>query len=804
MEAIFKKFGYELVADKKAHGDKVMFKYFPNPDGSIRWVWPTYIREPLFLKFYNASSFKAQIFCWYVKILFFLRIQNRFFKSLKFRLVHKPVVPEGFDMFGHWALFTGTVGPNNKALIYISNPEQEPEFIKIASTVSAEKLLRKEVDSISKLQDSKVKFDFPKVLFYNDKDILKISDISQFGDRETEITKSHIEAVCQLKSVHSEIHKLGETEVWQNTLQLFEMVQQSNHTELPYGLIRKIKDIIAETEEQATYEFSFAHGDFTPWNMYKNNNNLSIYDWELSSDQKPLGFDLFHFVMQQAIMVDKLPWVEVKLKLDQIFAQTDELFSGVTRQKRKEYFKLYLLINCVYYLDIYSKQEKWHEQIYWQIDMWNNALTYVAHLHKSHRERLLLDVFDHLKKMKYGALKFPEISPDTLSLNSDVDICISKIDALLLKKYFKEHPSVLHIHSNTKSYMDLLFIVCKDGGFLAFDLIWQLKYKGIQLLEMESLLTKVQINDYGVKLIDPLNTSRYIGYFYALNKAQIPEKYKDPSLALRRSQVRIDKELVKFFHEGIVNRKELIKDLTLKKFNKGIYNILKNRILYVVDTFKTMINKKGFLVTFSGVDGAGKSTIISIVKEKIEKQLRKKVVVLRHRPGVLPILSAWTKGKEEAERQAANTLPRQGNNSNMVSSLVRFLYYYVDYLLGQYVIYFKYILRGYVVLYDRYYFDFINDSKRSNIQLPSKIVFLGYYLLMKPKYNFFLYAEPETILSRKQELEKQTIIDLTDKYKTLFHKLGLKDKRHKYVAIKNEDLSITVNTVFTNISSKIS
>jgi hypothetical protein len=184
---------------------------------------------------------------------------------------------------------------------------------------------------------------------------------------------------------------------------------------------------------------------------------------------------------------------------------------------------------------------------------------------------------------------------------------------------------------------------------------------------------------------------------------------------------------------------------------------------------------------------------------KIEKQLRKPVVILRHRPSILPILSVWTKGKQKAHQEATDNLPRQGKNANVISSFFRFSYYYFDYLIGQFVIYFKYILRGYVVLYDRYYFDFINDSKRSNIVLSKKIPFFGYQFLLKPKFNFFLFADVSVILNRKKELSKTTIEQLTNDYKNLFTKLKSKSRTAVYECINNTDLDVTINHIVATI-----
>ena len=224
-------------------------------------------------------------------------------------------------------------------------------------------------------------------------------------------------------------------------------------------------------------------------------------------------------------------------------------------------------------------------------------------------------------------------------------------------------------------------------------------------------------------------------------------------------------------------------------------NKSQNTFHYLRDSF----SEKGFIITFSGVDGAGKSTVISEVSELIEKRYRRPVKVLRHRPSLLPILSVWTKGKEKAHEDAVNSLPRQGNNKNSLSSLLRFGYYYTDYILGQFVIYTKYVLRGKIVLYDRYYFDFIADARRSNIQLPKSVTETGYHFLMKPEFNFFLYAAPEKILSRKKELSYHSICDLTSEYSSLFSKLERKNQRVKYLAIENNDLDVTLGTIMNTI-----
>jgi putative protein kinase ArgK-like GTPase of G3E family len=76
-----------------------------------------------------------------------------------------------------------------------------------------------------------------------------------------------------------------------------------------------------------------------------------------------------------------------------------------------------------------------------------------------------------------------------------------------------------------------------------------------------------------------------------------------------------------------------------QKPNRGIYRVYRG-FQHLVNQLKEFAGNRGLILTFSGVDGAGKSTILSEFKDRLEKKYRKKVVVIRHRPSILPILSA--------------------------------------------------------------------------------------------------------------------------------------------------------------------
>jgi thymidylate kinase len=206
------------------------------------------------------------------------------------------------------------------------------------------------------------------------------------------------------------------------------------------------------------------------------------------------------------------------------------------------------------------------------------------------------------------------------------------------------------------------------------------------------------------------------------------------------------------------------------------------------------LKNKVKIITFSGVDGAGKTTILRIFTELLQQKYQQQVIELRHRPSILPILSSIKHGKKKAELKTMEVLPRTGKNNSKLSSYIRFFYYLIDYIVGQWVIYFKHTKNNHIVIYDRYYFDFINDARRTNIDLDSQFIRFFYRLIFKPQLNIFLYAPPEVILNRKIELDKDSIILLTKAYNTLFLELDIQ-AGNRYVSIENIDINTTIKNI---------
>ncbi|MBO6515838.1 MAG: hypothetical protein JJ975_04730 [Bacteroidia bacterium] len=760
-----------------------------NLDGSIRWIWPSSNTLPLFLAFYSATSLKSKAFVFFCQVVFSLRLQSLFFESVHLKLRELKAKYNTGDI-ASWALFTGTIGPNRKAVLLKQEKQGKSSFTKIAIGSSAFDLIHAEyanLNLIKELRLSNVEAPVPISLTSSG---LQLTALKK-GKRSTQLTPNHMAFLQEKYNRTNAERELQSCPFWRNSIFRLNELGGARDNRIPRGLLRKLRSVLSKTDESAAVELSFAHGDFTPWNCWTTNGKLSVYDWELASPMMPKCFDAFHFIIQKGILIERKHWDQI---LKEIKSNIGTTFFKGDYDEMARYLRLYLVHTITSYVKIFSNQPKWHEQVHWLFSIWNEAVSWILEDLVEQRKLLLMDVFDALQTKDYCALKFNGFTPESLPEHSDLDLVMSRELANNLFYRLSKHSLVRSIKSIQYSFMRRLQIQLKNGQLLFIDSIWELKRKNLVFQATQELLSNSKTNFFGVKQPSLASQSKYVNLFYRLNGEHPPSQYTSASLDLYiddRCASSNPKQIQKMLHGELMKMKQ----------NKGSRWLI-NTLNYMIDTVRTFLFDTGMIVTFSGVDGAGKSTLIESTRKHVNKVLRKPVVVIRHRPSLLPILSTFVHGKEKAEHLATVTNPRMGTNANIFSSLLRFFYYYLDYLFGQFYVYVKYVRRGKVVLYDRYYFDFISDPKRSNIRLPKWLTKLGYKLILKPKINFFIYADPEIVYQRKQELNTQTITQLTRDYLDLFSELKQSDPK-KYQAVKNHDLDQTLNHIYTELKAQV-
>lgn len=373
-----------LFTNNKENNKSTSFFYICNPDGTIRWIYPSSLKRPTFLAFYSTSSTRAKLISLSIKIFFLFKL-NKFLKAkpLEIFVDKKSIIGNILEKYPeyNYSIFTGTVGVNRKAILELNKNNKTKYFVKISLTESSNKLIQNEADVLEYLNSfSFQNIELPQIIERKD-DYIIIDNIKQNSSYQTNfINDIHIKALEDLFSNTLTKKKLEDIDsVNESNLILNKLVKSEINKKLPSD---KIKDtlknisIIKNTfNNETTISLALAHCDFTPWNMYITKDKLSVFDWELSKKDTLLLYDLFHYIFQSEILINKQSYSSIITTINIIF-ENNYLKSII-----KKYdidinlnYSLYLQYTILYYLDKYNSQEELHDQVFWLIDIWDEAL----------------------------------------------------------------------------------------------------------------------------------------------------------------------------------------------------------------------------------------------------------------------------------------------------------------------------------------------------------------------------------------------------------------------------------------------
>ena len=360
------------------------FMAINNPDGSIRWLQPEDSERADFLSLYNGSGFKALLFKAVVKLAFYAGFKRAI--SSGFVCLYSKEEQYVQKRFGHktFALFTGTVGKNRKAVAAICNRGYATHFIKIPISTTARSLIHSEHTHLEIING----YDFDRLIVPVSK--MTISGLQLTNIRPQKafstgfITSLHLKALKDLYASTCQIKMLSDMDVFQKTSSRLSEIQRiKKHKKITHipedkinRLLYNIKVLIAGFDEKQLIPVAYAHGDFTPWNMFVSENNIHLYDWELAMSEQILLYDAFHFIFQSGVLIAHQSFDQINEKIKELKIN-EEVIDILERYKLdfRDCYCWYLVHNCSYYLNLYIQQENLHIQAFWLLDCWIDATT---------------------------------------------------------------------------------------------------------------------------------------------------------------------------------------------------------------------------------------------------------------------------------------------------------------------------------------------------------------------------------------------------------------------------------------------
>jgi hypothetical protein len=360
-----------------------------NPDGSTRWIYPSTLRKPRFLAFYNFNHRKACLYKFFVKTAFFLRMPA-LVRNGRMTIHHRaPVQVETLIAVADrdYAIFTGTAGPNRKAVVAEGGGREPLSFLKVALGGRSVANIENEYQSLCLLRHIPMKgVVVPKVSVVLPKGsktpakAIRLSNIKPVRVRkDRNFSHAHCKFLHNLFDASFERKFYSQTEIASETherLRRLALHPQLGERGLAQELFNKL--VLLQARFQATNPMigvSMSHGDFTPWNVYSSGESLFVYDWELCRQDMPVLFDLFHFVIQGKV-------IEVNASAQELQEEIDKLLdspipAGFLRERGLDpalYLRLYLLHHAAYYLETYLSQEVLQENGCRLFSVWSELL----------------------------------------------------------------------------------------------------------------------------------------------------------------------------------------------------------------------------------------------------------------------------------------------------------------------------------------------------------------------------------------------------------------------------------------------
>lgn len=361
--------------------------------------------------------------------------------------------------------------------------------------------------------------------------------------------------------------------------------------------------------------------------------------------------------------------------------------------------------------------------------------------------KILLQVFKEMKVPRYYVVKYERVRCWLgIDLDDNFSIHIDLIEGYLNKGFeiFKFN----QLYKNTEKYKD--YVVLNKPYDIAMLLLYkviaskQLKERYVEKISKIYSESKEHTDDIIKYAMGENLGSTIISYLENGQYDKIVKMAKQISKTTKRKA---------FFRRPFFTMWHIIKFWCEKLY----------RIGWCPKKYRKMI-------AVEAPDGTGKTTFIDGLTVTLAELFNtdiEKMHVYHFRPTVLPNLGAVGEKAGVMEQDKDFTNPHRNKPANPISSFVRMVYYWIDYLIGGFVCIRKDVQFDKFTIFDRYIYDFIVDPVRSRIGLPRWIRVLFSKLVYKPKFVFVMMADTDVIYKRKQELTREEITRQLGEFKRL-------------------------------------
>jgi thymidylate kinase len=384
---------------------------------------------------------------------------------------------------------------------------------------------------------------------------------------------------------------------------------------------------------------------------------------------------------------------------------------------------------------------------------------------------------------RYAVLRNHEGLPDSIP-GTDIDILISpsavsSFDALITRLCLETGWVSLRVTNKDFRIRNHVLSNLDQTGqveFVVLDVMSAIGWNGFtawpadQILDYSSLAGEIcTLSKQAEAAVTTITSLAYAGLFkkkqYAHSaRSAAEEKNSDYqkllSKALGSETASKLNELIASDASGSIDTASLLVRNGLKKVaRRRLPRNTRDSLWTIKFRLGRLLSPPGMLIAVIGTDGSGKSTLI----KRLETRLRPvfgSTTSAHLRPRFLPDISSISGAKSSASPNQTTTHTR---SPGAIGSLLRWSYYWIDYLVGYQLVFRPKMAKKSAIVIDRYYYDFEFDHGQKNVKLPGWLVRGMQKLLPTPDVVVHVDTDTQTVLKRRgievdeKEIDRQRI-----------------------------------------------